>query len=96
MIRGGVLYIFYIFFIDKDLRDLFIMYLEFLFFSLSCFLMCIRVRIINIDVFLGLEIYMSMLFELEYGRKVCFFIFLEGEDWEGESKVIDFVVLWKL
>lgn len=61
--------------------------------SLSCFLLWIKARAININSSLGLEIYMLIAFPLKSGRRPRFQIYSDEEIWEGENKDLDFTEL---
>lgn len=61
--------------------------------SLSCLLMCVRARAININSFLGLEICMQITVQVENGRRACFSTSPEEEVLERENKELDFIEL---
>lgn len=61
--------------------------------SLSCFLMCIVARAVNINSSLGLEVCVLTAFRVEHSRRPCFSISPEEEVWEEENKDRGFIEL---
>lgn len=61
--------------------------------SLSCLLMCIAARAVNINSSLGLEVCVLIAFQVEHSRRPCFFISPEEEIREEENKDRGFIEL---